>query len=106
MEDEHERDHEGRPVLRGIELRSLLVLLLLDRRAPATVGELVRVVQASGFSLPGRPSKTTSDALRWEVARGRAVRVRHDGYVAGHVAKVTRHRMRARVAATRNRTWS
>lgn len=93
---------DGRPVLRGLRLRSMLVLLLLERDRPMTVSELVKAVEGNGFALAGRPGKAVADALRWEVGRGRAGRLGPGIYQAGYVAKVTRHRMRARVAAA----WS
>ena len=100
----HDENHDaGRPVLRGLELRSLLVLLLVARAGPMTVHDLVSAVERRGFALPRRASKDVADALRWEVRRGRAVRLHRGRYGAGTVAKVTRNRMRARVAATRNR---
>ena len=92
--------------LRGLELRSAIVLLLLDRRRPMSPAELVVLLRRSGFDLEGRPGKSVADALRWEVRRGRVVRIGRGLYGPGLVAKVTKHRMRARVAATRNRTMS
>lgn len=91
-------------VVRGLELRSLLVLVLLDRGGPVSVSELSEAVGRSGFAVRGRPSKQIADALRWEVARGRVVRLERGMYAAGHVAKVTRHRMRGRVAEKRNQS--
>jgi hypothetical protein len=57
------------PIARGLILRSVLVLLLLERRQPMRVSELVIAVRGSGFAVFGRPSKEIADALRWEVAR-------------------------------------
>ena len=91
-------------VLRGLDLRSAVVLLLLEHRRPVSVRELVEDLQRAGFGVQGRPSKEIADALRWEVRRGRAVRHGRGVYGPGVVAKVTKHRMRARVAATRNAT--
>jgi hypothetical protein len=91
------------PVLRGLELRSLLVLVLLDAGRPMTLAALTSAVERRGFAFGGRASKEAGDALRWEVARGRVVRTGRGVYAAGTVAKVTKHRMRARVAATRHR---
>ena len=66
------------------------------------VAELERAVAAAGFRPgAGRPSKEISDALRWEVARGRAVRLGRGRYAAGRVADVTRHRMRRRIDTAR-----
>src|SRR3954470_15294658 len=98
--------HPERPPLRGLDLRSAIVLLLLDHGRPMPVERMVALLERAGFALGGRPSKTIADALRWEVRRGRVVRVGRGTYAAGAVAKSTKHRMRARVAATRNRTTS
>jgi hypothetical protein len=90
--------------LRGVELRSLLVLLLLRGGGPQTVAGLERAVATAGFRAgSGRPSKEIADALRWEVRRGRVVRLGRGRYAPGEVAKVTRHRMRGRIEAARRR---
>jgi len=91
------------PLIRGLDLRSLLVLILLRQGRPMVVAELVAAVTASGFALAGRPGKAVSDALRWEMGRGRVRREGRATYCPGYVAKVTRHRMQSRVAQTRNR---
>ena len=90
------------PHIRGLDLRSLLVLILLRQGRPMVVAELVAAVTASGFALAGRPGKAVSDALRWEMGLGRVRREGRATYCPGYVAKVTRHRMRSRVAQTRN----
>ena len=88
--------------LRGLDLRSLLVLPLVRHGRPMEVADLERAVAAAGFRAgSGRPSKEISDALRWEVARGRAVRVGRGRYAAGYVAGVTKHRMRRRIDTAR-----
>lgn len=96
-------DDDDRPRARGLLLRSLLVLVLDARRgsAPMTVPELVEAAEQAGFAFSGRPGKAVSDALRWELERGRARRVGRGRYAAGYVAKSTRHRMQARVSAWR-----
>ena len=48
----------------------------IRRRKVTTVAELVQVLRAEGYDLGGRESMVVSDALRWEVARGRVVRRR------------------------------
>lgn len=90
-------------VVRGRELRWLLLVVLLDRRRPMGVSELVAAVERSGFTLAGRPGKAIADALRWEVERGRVVRRERGVYALGYVAKVTNFRMRSRVAEMWNR---
>ena len=90
--------------LRGLDLRSAVVLVLLERQRPATIRELVAQLRRDGFELGSRPGKDIADALRWEVRRGRVVRWDRGIYGPGVVAKVTKHRMRARIARTQNRS--
>lgn len=89
-------------VIRGLQLRSVLVLSLVERSEPMSVADLVAAVERLGFAAPGRAGKAIADALRWEVRRGRVRRLGRDSYGSGHVARVTRFRMRARVAEMRN----
>jgi len=89
--------------LQGLELRYVLTLTLARAGRPMTVPELVRSVERSGFTTWGRPSKAVSDALRWEIGRGRVVRVRRGTYVAGWTPKQTMSRIRHRVAALERR---
>ena len=58
--------------LRGINLRSFLVLQLADAHGSLTIAELVDRAAASGMRVDGRTSKTISDALRWEVSAAAA----------------------------------
>lgn len=82
--------------LRAIELRHLLTWHLHQHRA-LTVRQLTSLLGAGGFTTLGRPSKAISDALRWEVARGRVVRVGRGRYAAGHIPRTTLGRVRRRV---------
>lgn len=94
------RDGRGRPLLDarslwGLELRYVLCDLIAARGgAVCTVAELVRELERGGFELGGRPSKEISDALRWEVARGRVVRVGRGRYRTGGIPGATRRRIR------------
>lgn len=94
---------EGLPVASGRELRALLVLALLDSDRPLTVPQLVAAVERRGFSFAGRPGKEVSDALRWEVRRGRVWRASRGQYAAGSVAKSSRHDLRRRSAALQDK---
>lgn len=85
-----------RPCLAGRDLRYFLAIALTDR-GPATTAELVAAVDAAGFALRGRSSKTVADAIRWEVARGRIVRLGRARYAPGHLPKTTAWRMRRRL---------
>jgi hypothetical protein len=89
-----------RYVLWGTELRYTLVRLL-QLLGPSSVAELVAALDKWNFSVPGRPSKTISDALRWEKDRDR---VRHRGwgrYSAAGMPRGTEHRIVRRVEALR-----
>lgn len=86
--------------LRGIELRYVLTMHLL-LHGPATVAELITVLDWHGFRVRGRPSKAVSDALRWELARGRVYRRGRGRYVPGYVPRATEHRIHQRVLALR-----
>jgi hypothetical protein len=91
---------DGRHI-RGLCLRYLLALHLSDVGRTCTTRELVEAVQAAGFELFDRPSKTVSDALRWEVRRGRVTRLGRGVYAAGTIAPETKRRMRRQIAELR-----
>jgi hypothetical protein len=60
--------------LRGIELRYTLTMHLFDH-GPATITDLVEALASQGFD-GGKPApKSVSDALRWELRRGRVRRL-------------------------------
>ena len=83
-------------LLRGTDLRYTLTRLL-QLHGPATIAELIAMLNAEGFTVAGRPSKTVSDALRWEVGRGRVWRIGRSRYRAGDVPRGTQHRIIKRV---------
>lgn len=87
--------HELR--VRGMDLRHLLTTLIWDADRPMTVDELVRVFGERRIRLKGRPSKTVSDALRWEVGKGRLIRVCRSTYAPGRMPRSTRWWLRRRV---------
>lgn len=94
-----------RYLLRGTELRYTLVRLL-QLSGPSSVAELVAGLDDWNFTVPGRPSKTVSDALRWEKDRDR-VRQRGRGrYSAGGMPRGTEHRIITRVEGLRARAES
>jgi hypothetical protein len=86
----------------GRDLRYVLTWTLLDAATTLSIRELVRRVEDAGFVVPGRASKTVADALRWEIARGRVVRVGRGLYRPGVVPRQTKSRIRRRVAALRS----
>ncbi|MEY2591937.1 MAG: hypothetical protein QOJ67_3921 [Acidimicrobiaceae bacterium] len=85
----------------GLELRYALCVCLLDARSPLTVPQLVNRVEALGFAVTGRPSKSVSDALRWEVRRGRIDRLGRGLYVSGSMPRSTEWWIRRRVRSRR-----
>jgi len=86
--------------LRGIELR-YVVALHLWQHGPATVAELIDALDRRGFCVCGRPSKAVSDALRWEIARGRVRRLRRGLYGPAYIPHATEYRIINRVLALR-----
>jgi hypothetical protein len=81
----------------GTDLRYLLTAYLFDH-GPATVEELVDALAYHGFRAAGRrSSKSVSDALRWEMARGRVIRVGRGHYRAGAMTRATQQRIVRRV---------
>lgn len=95
---------DGR-ALRGIELRYVLVRLL-QLSGPATIPELVAGLRQWGFTVAGRPSKTVSDALRWERLRDRVRRIDRGVYRVGSMPRSTEYRIIWRVVAMREEALS
>ena len=81
-----------RYVLWGTELRYTLVRLL-QLLGPSSVAELVAALDKWNFSVPGRPSKTISDALRWEIRLDRVRRRGRGRYGACGMPRSTEHRI-------------
>ncbi|BBZ31884.1 hypothetical protein [Mycolicibacterium confluentis] len=86
--------------LRGTELRYVLTSILL-LYGPMKVSELAEELTRQGFTVDGRPTKTVSDALRWERRRGRVVRLGWGGYGPGAMPRSTEYRIDQRVLALR-----
>ena len=78
-------------------------LCLVLRNAPhaLTLAEIVDRIQADGFTLGPVPNKVVSDALRWEVQRGRACRVRRGVYGCGYLPRSSESMMRTRIRQVR-----
>ena len=83
-------------VLDGQLLRRVLVTWLVDAQRPLAVAELVARLDHAGLRVDGRPGKVVSDSLRWEVRRGRVVRVGRGTYVAGSIPRSTARQRRSR----------
>jgi hypothetical protein len=69
----------------GRLLRRVLVTWLMDAGpdCPLTVPELAQRLEQARLHVRGRGGKAVSDALRWEVRRGRVLRVGRGRYVVG-----------------------
>lgn len=80
----------------GRLLRRVLVTWLMDAGpdCPLSVPELAQRLEQAQLQVRGRGGKAVSDALRWEVRRGRVVRVRRSVYVIGQVPRSTAWRIR------------
>jgi hypothetical protein len=86
--------------IKGIELRYVLAMHLA-LHGPATLADLIRALDWHGFCVRGRASKAVSDALRWEVERGRVNRLARGRYGPGYMPRSTEHRIHQRVLALR-----
>ncbi|HZA11230.1 hypothetical protein [Mycobacterium sp.] len=86
--------------VRGTELRYILTMHLFQH-GPATVKDLVETLGFHGFDVAGRPSKSVSDALRWEIGRGRVRRLGRGRYGPAWMPRSTEYRIHKRVLALR-----
>lgn len=91
--------------LRGLDLRYTLTRLL-QLCGQMTVTELCAELHHWGFAVAGRPTKTVSDALRWEMQRDRVVRRGRGLYSAGYAPRGTEHRIITRVEVLRDEAES
>jgi hypothetical protein len=87
--------------LRGIELRYVLTHHLAHH-GRANIMDLIDALAAHGFNVDGRPSKSISDALRWEMRRGRVRRLERGLYGPGSMPRSTEYRIHQRVLALRD----
>ncbi len=78
----------NRVVIESRHLRYLLVAELMRCQLPVSPRELVERIEARGLTVPGRAPKTVSDALRWEVAKGRVVKLGRGRYAGGNNPQV------------------
>jgi hypothetical protein len=86
--------------LRTIELRYALTLYLFQH-GPTTVTDLIDALYYQGFDIPGRASKSVSDALRSEIANGRVRRRKRGLYGPVSMPRATEHRIHQRVQLLR-----
>jgi hypothetical protein len=66
----------------------------LSQHGPANIANLI----------DGRASKSVSDALRWEIARGRVNRLGRGRYGPGQMPRCTEYRIHRRVLELRAQT--
>ena len=85
-----------KPKLTGKTLRWVVVLTIHDAPGSLSVAEIVERVQEK-FVIPGRPGKAVSDALRWEVRRGRVRQIQRGLYAAGLLPRSTEYGLRKRI---------
>ncbi len=99
-------DASSSPVLlRGTDLRYTLTRIL-QLHGPLTVAELVAWLHRWGFTVTGRPSKTVSDTLRWELRCDRVRRRGRGRYQQGAMPRSTEHRIIMRVQRLRDEVLS
>lgn len=96
----HSAHMQRRRRLSGTELLYALTLYL-HQHGPTRVDELIEAMDRQGFEIAGRPSKSVSDALRWEVQRDRVRRLKRGRYGPGFMPRSTEHRIHARVLQLR-----
>lgn len=92
-------------VLRGRWLRYAVAVLLHEARQTVSLDELATRLADAGYGTVGDPRKAISDALRWELHRGRAFRVRRGHYRSRGLARSTLSWMRIQVAGERFEIW-
>ncbi|BBZ26719.1 hypothetical protein MMAD_10140 [Mycolicibacterium madagascariense] len=88
--------------LRGTELRYALTNYLLQN-GRCSITTLIEGLTEQGFVIVGDPPKSVSDALRWEMARGRVCRVGRGTYRPFEVPRSTEYRIHHRVLELRTR---
>lgn len=87
-------------ILRGTDLRYALNRWL-TLFGVCSIPELCAGLADWNFAIEGRPSKTVSDALRWEMERGRVIRRGRGLYGPGYAPRATDYRITRRVLELR-----
>ncbi len=88
--------------LRGTELRYALTMYLFQH-GTCTVRELIDGLTYQGSEFKGRPSKSISDALRWEEGLGRVYRRGRGLYGPAAMPRSTEYRIHQRGLALREK---
>ena len=86
--------------LRGTDLRYVVVDHVY-RHGPQAIPEIIEELGHLGFTVSGDASKTISDALRWEVRRGRLRRLRRGCYGPAEMPRTTAQRIYRRAMTLR-----
>ena len=81
-------------LLDGRQVRRVIVTWLIEADRALTVADLVERLADARLWTTGRPGKVVSDSLRWEIGRGRVVRVRRGTYAVGRIPRSTAFRIR------------
>jgi hypothetical protein len=76
--------------VRSLNLRYLILDVLSHSGQSMTVAEMVGAIEAHGFVIGSRASKTVSDAMRTDISQGRAVRAGWGRYRFGAMPPSTR----------------
>lgn len=79
--------------IRGRVLRFLVTRELERARQPMALPEIIERLERYGFTILGRASKTVSDSLRWEIAKGRVRRTGRGVYAYGTAPRSTLRRI-------------
>ena len=79
-----------------------MLTMHLSKNGPATIVELIDALGRHNFCVRGRASKAVSDALRWEIGRGRVRRLRRGLYGPACIPHATEYRIINRVRALRD----
>jgi hypothetical protein len=86
---------EAVPLGASRRLRYVLTVALLEAHRPHTLAELVERAELHQCRMSGRPGKVVSDALRWEVRKGRVVQTGRGLYRIGSMPRSTEWWIRA-----------
>jgi hypothetical protein len=81
-------------LLDGRQVRRVIVTWLIEADRALTVADLVQRLADARLRTTGRPGKVVSDGLRWEITRGRVVRLRRGTYAVGRIPRSTAFRIR------------
>lgn len=93
-------DNDTRRRLRGYQLRCVLTLHVFQN-GPATVVDLIDMLDYHGFDVAGRAAKAISDALRYVIAHGRVRRLRRARYGPVSMPRATEYRIHQLALALR-----